>query len=73
MIESLRIRGRRITVRLGGFGRTLVQCSLARIGGGLHRVKQCVSGATFRHVRPGVYRVRISSSAGAFIRRVTVR
>src|SRR5579864_632548 len=70
-IASLRVVGHRVTVRITGFGGT-ARCTLARVRGGVHRAKRCGSMVNFRHLRPGTYRLRISSSAGAVTRRVIV-
>ncbi len=71
-IESLRVRGHRVTVRFKGLGGTAARCSLTRVGGGFHRAKRCGAAVNFRHLRAGVYRLRVSSSAGALTRRVRV-
>jgi hypothetical protein len=70
-IQSLSVRGHRITVRLAGAGGTRLRCSLRRTH--LRRVKGCTRSVTFSHLPAGRYRLRISWGAASLIRRVVVR
>jgi hypothetical protein len=72
-IESLRVRGHRLILRLAGPAGTKSSCSLSRTRGRVWRSKVCAHSVAFGHLPVGSYRLRVNSSAGEVTRHVVVR
>lgn len=71
-IQTVRVRGHRVTVRLSAPSGTRLRCTLTAARGRIHRVRNCTRSVTFRHLRAGRYRLRVSFGPASLSRRVVI-
>jgi hypothetical protein len=72
-ITSLRVSGHHVSLRVAASSGLKLSCALTRRGAhgfGRDHFRACSARASFSHLRPGRYRLRVRSSAGAVLTRL---